>query len=193
LLHEFNAIQWWMGNIRSVAARLSKVSPLEINGPDNHDMLLTFESGACGYCHKDIVEQGTPGRHVRIVGEGGTLEWHQNSPTVRVFRGGEHRHAGYEEAHDWPDALAASREMAEILGRQQAQSGHVPASGNCEFNYESRYLREMRHFVKATRGETPYTMATVAEELQTQRVYQAVLDSSEKYQELDVERSQKAS
>lgn len=186
LPHEFNAIQWWMGNITSVSARLSKLSSLDINGPDNHDMLLSFDSGARGYYHNDIIERGTRGRHVRIAGEEGTIEWHQNAPSVRVFQGGENRGAGYEEAADWQSALNASAEVTRNLARQKSPSGQVPPSGCQEFNYESCYLREMRHFVEAARGEAPYTMATVAEELQTQRVYQAVLDSNEDYRELQV-------
>jgi predicted dehydrogenase len=34
ILHEMALIQWWLGDVATVAARLSKVSNLEINGPD---------------------------------------------------------------------------------------------------------------------------------------------------------------
>src|SRR5947207_6778716 len=46
ILHEFAAIQWWLGPVISVQGRLTKISALEIAGPDNHDALLTF-AGAC--------------------------------------------------------------------------------------------------------------------------------------------------
>src|SRR6185437_13689293 len=51
LLHDMSPIQWWMGKVKSIYARLTKQSSLEIKGPDNHDILLTFASGCRGYFH----------------------------------------------------------------------------------------------------------------------------------------------
>ena len=67
LLHELAAIQWWLGPVESVYARFSKLSTLEIKGPDSHDILLTFEGGTDGIFHHDVIEQGDayqpPGIH----------------------------------------------------------------------------------------------------------------------------------
>jgi hypothetical protein len=48
-------------------------------------VLLTFTSRCKGFFHHDIIERATIGRHVRIVGEDGSIEWHQNLPTVRLY------------------------------------------------------------------------------------------------------------
>jgi predicted dehydrogenase len=186
LLHEINAIRWWMGEISSVYARLSKVSALEINGPDNHDVLCTFANGARGFFHHDVIERGTVGRHIRIAGELGTLEWHQNLPSIRVYHDGANHELGFEEASDWESAVQASREMTEILARQSARSGHIPSAAVSEFVYDSCYLREMRHFLGAARGEHPYSMATIADELQTVRIFHTLLRSDEERRELPV-------
>lgn len=186
ILHELNPIQWWMGPISTVAGRLSKVSSLEINGPDSHDALLVFECGATGFLHHDVIERGTLGRHVRIVGEDGTLEWHQNLPEVRLFeaRSGENRQLPFDQAADWEEALAASQEVARVLAGQRVRSGQLPGQSGDAFHYESCYLREMRHFLDAALGKRPYSMASVKEELNTVRVFHAILRSNDQKREI---------
>lgn len=187
ILHELSPIQWWLGEIESVYARLSKVSSLEINGPDNHDVLISFASGTKGFFHHDIIERGTVGRHVRIVGEEGTIEWHQNQPAIRVFQSGRNREVPFEEAADWNEAVEASREMSEILARPRARSGQPPSATTGSFTYESCYLREMRHFLDAASKRAPYTMTNIQEELQTVRTFHAIVQSSEEKREVRVD------
>lgn len=189
ILHELSPIQWWMEDIESVYACLSKVSSLEINGPDNHDVLLSFTGGARGFFHHDVIERGTIGRHIRIAGEDGTLEWHQNLPTIRVFEGKQNREFPFHEARDWDSALEASREMTGILSRQVSKSGQPPSAEAPSFTYESCYLREMRHFLDATEDKHPYTMTSINEELQTVKAFHAIVESSRMKLELPVERS----
>jgi predicted dehydrogenase len=189
LLHEISPILWWLGEIESVYARLSKVSPLEINGPDNHDAFFSFASGARGIFHHDIIERGTKGRHVRIAGENGTIEWHQNLPAVRVFYDGADHEISFEQAADWPEALQASCEVAEVIARQKVASGAMPPSGEARFNYESCYLREMRHFLDAAEGKSEYSMADVQQELQTLWTFSALLRSDQERCEVTVARN----
>lgn len=187
ILHELSAIQWWMEDIESVYARLSKVSSLEINGPDNHDVLLSFTGGARGFFHHDVIERGTVGRHIRIVGEDGTLEWHQNLPTIRIYEGKQNRELAFHEARDWDSALEASGEMRRIVARQRSKSGQPPSAEAPGFTYESCYLREMRHFLDAAEGKHPYTMTNINEELQNVKAFHAIMESSGKNRELPVE------
>jgi predicted dehydrogenase len=188
ILHEIAAIHWWLGDIESAYGRLSKVSSLEISGPDTHDALLTFASGCRGYFHHDIIERGTLGRHLRIVGEDGTIEWHQNLPAIRVYEQGAARavEATFDQASDWEAAVAASREVTGILAKQRSQSGQIPLTEAPRFTYESCYLREMHHFMEACRGEHPYTQATLEQELHTVRTFHAIVGSSEQQRELNV-------
>jgi len=186
LLHEIDAISWWMGDIASVYARLSKVSSLEINGPDCHDMLCTFANGARGFFHHDVMERGTVGRHIRIIGVTGTLEWHQNLSSIRVYHDGANQELEFSAASDWDSALEASREMTQILARQNAQSGHIPSAATSEFLYDSCYLREMRHFLGAASGKHPFSKASIPDELQTVRIFNTLLRSNEEGRELPV-------
>ncbi|HXK59670.1 MAG TPA: Gfo/Idh/MocA family oxidoreductase [Acidobacteriota bacterium] len=182
LLHELSPIQWWLGPVESVQARFSKVSDLEIQGPDLHDVWLWFENGCRGYFHHDIVEQGTLGRHVRIVGSAGTIEWRQDEASVRLYLGSDKqtKQVPFSEAPDWTEALEASRQMADILARTKAQSGQIAdPSKDVPYSYESNYLREMRHFIEAACGKTEYSMATVNEEIQTVRTFHSLLESAE--------------
>jgi predicted dehydrogenase len=189
ILHELAAIQWWLGDVSSVAARLSKVSSLEINGPDTHDVLLTFSAGTKGYFHHDIIERSTIGRHIRIVGESGTIEWHQNQSTIRlVTENSKTTELPFNQSPDWKDAATSSKEMAGILAKQAAASGKIPSAQAPDYTYESNYLREMRHFIEAAEGKHPYTLATIEEELHNVRVFAAIVESSNSFKETPVER-----
>lgn len=188
LLHELSAIQWWLGKVTHIQSRLSKVSSLEIEGPDTHDILMRFENGAVGFFHHDVIERGTIGRHVRVVGEEGTIEWHQNQPTIRVYTGADNRNAAieFERARDWQSAIDASHEATQLLAALRGSSGHIPATASPIFTYESCYLREMRHYLDAVQNGVPYTMCTIAEELNTVAAFHAVLKSAREGRELVV-------
>jgi predicted dehydrogenase len=177
--HELNALLWWLGPLTRVQARFSKLSSLELNGPDTHDVLLNFASGAVGYYHNDVIERGTTGRHVRIAGEEGTLEWHQGQASVRLFVNRENRHLDFDAAPDWADTLGASREVTRLIAQSKAVSGKPPADASSEYTYEASYFREMEHFVGAVRGEHAYTAATVEDELRAVRAMHAILRSGE--------------
>lgn len=189
LLHELSAIQWWLGKITHVQARLSKVSSLEIVGPDSHDVLVRFFNGTVGFYHHDLLERGTAGRHVRIVGEEGTIEWHQDRPTIRIYRGNNNsqEYLGYERAADWDSAMEASRQATYLLSERRNLSGHIPTQEATSFTYESCYLREMTHFVAAVRGSEPYTGCTIQEELSNVNVFHAILDSARQGREIELE------
>lgn len=192
ILHEMGPIEWWLGNVASVQARLTKLSNLEINGPDNHDVLLTFESGCRGFFHHDVLERGTVGRHMRIVGELGTLEWHQNQDAIRFYDGrdNELKSIPFSQVADWDQAIAASRDVSKLLERQKSQSGKIPSAQTSNFTYESCYFREMQHFLDAARGKHAYTMATPADELRVVRILHTVLRSSDENRELAVSKAE---
>jgi signal transduction histidine kinase len=92
------------------------------------------------------------------------LEWHQNLPAVRVYRDRQNQELAFSKASDWEMAMQASREMTQILAKQQAKAGYVPSASASSFTYESCYLREMRHFFDAALGNAAFTMTSVAED-----------------------------
>ena len=189
VFHELSPLQWWLGNIKSVFARFSKLSKLDIKGSDSQDILLRFENGATGFFHDDVIEQGAAGRHVRIVGDLGTIEWHQNLQEVRYFDGasGQVNHFPFSEAPDWKESLHASQEMSEILRGVSASSGRTPGSEQKNiYNYESAYLREMRSFLNAVHRKSSFSMTDAAEELQNIRTFHAIVKSAELSREINV-------
>lgn len=186
LLHELAAMQWWLGDVQSVYARFNKLSTLEIAGPDSQDILLSFGNGSRGFFHHDLIEQGSVGRHVRIVGASGTVEWHQNLPEVRFFNGTDRvtRNIPFAEAADWAEAIAASKEFADNLAKSTAISQQRNLASQPQYTYESNYLREMRHFLGAAQGTHPFTMTSLGEESQNVRVYHAILRSAQEGHEV---------
>ena len=85
----------------------------------------------------------------------------------------------FEEATDWKESLAASSEIHEIYSRTSLRSGVPPGSVSGGYLYEANYLREMGHFLGAVQGDHHFNMSSVAEELQTVRVFHAIMQSSE--------------
>jgi predicted dehydrogenase len=187
--HDLSPVEWWLGGIETVHARFSKVSNLDVKGPDMQDILFTCESGCRGFFHNDIVEHGTIGRHVRIAGETGTIEWRQNDETVRLYeaKAKAGRNIPFSDAADWEQAIAASREMGEILARQKMKSGQIPSVTVAKYTYEANYLREMKHFADAVTGKSPYTLCTIQEELRTVRTVAAIVRSSREHREIRIE------
>ena len=181
--HEFANIFWWLGDFTSVYARLSKLSSLEIKGPDTHTVLISFQNSVQAIFHNDIIDRASTGRKIRIIGESGTIEWYQNQTEVLLFDGKEHHRMGYDRAANWEEAIAASREVSDLLDRQsKAPSGGSNRKDRIAgFTYESCYLNEMKHFMGAVRGKHPYRIK-VADELKVMRAFHAVLGSSEKQQ-----------
>lgn len=189
LLHELSAIHWWLGKTSRIQSRLSKVSSLEISGPDTHDILMRFANGALGFFHHDVIERGTLGRHIRIVGEEGTIEWHQNQKTVRLYtaKNNQNDEMGFDRANDWQSAMEASREATRLLAAQRSGSGYIPGETPSSFTYESCYLREMRHYLHAIQGTALYTGCTVEEELHTVAAFHSILKSEQQGREVAVE------
>lgn len=188
LLHELSAIHWWLGGSTKVLARFTKVSSLEIAGPDTHDMLISFASGAVGFFHHDVIERGTLGRHIRIVAEEGTIEWHQNQSSVRVYRGSDNHNdeIGFDQVSDWSAATEASRIARQLIAAQHPNSGQIPAVTAPSFTYESCYLREMRHYLEAAAGKAEYTGCTINEELVNVATFHAALKSAEQSREITI-------
>lgn len=194
VLWELSSIHWWMGPIESVHARFSKVSPLEIKGPDVHDVWLTFKSGAQGFLHHDIIEMGTQGRHVRVIGEEGTIEWHQSNAEVRVYDGNTKatEMVPFSQVAEWDESVKATATMQEVLAQstvQTGRSGGVNAAGSASgqtYLRESDYLREMTHFLSAVQGRTQYTLKTIEEELHDLRTFFAILESVRTGQKVNV-------
>jgi predicted dehydrogenase len=83
LSHELDYVQWIMGDVTSVAAKLSRDSDLEIDVEDTVDLSLDFKSGATGSVHLDMTRK-SPIRTCTVSGTQGTAEWDGLESTARI-------------------------------------------------------------------------------------------------------------
>jgi len=85
LSHEIDYARWIGGEITSVCARTSRVGDLTIDVEDSADLLVTFENGAVGNIHLDMLQRPAT-RTCVIVGTEGTLHWDGIKRQTRLFR-----------------------------------------------------------------------------------------------------------
>jgi len=83
LSHELDYVQWIMGRVSSVSARVAKLSELEIDVEDTADLEVEFESGATGTAHLDMVERNRS-RSCVVTGTEGVVEWDGLSRVSRM-------------------------------------------------------------------------------------------------------------
>jgi predicted dehydrogenase len=85
LSHEIDLVRWLAGEISSVTALCGRRGDLEIDVEDSADLLLTFESGAVGNIHMDMLQR-TAARTCKVIGTDGTLVWDGIKFTARLYR-----------------------------------------------------------------------------------------------------------
>ncbi|MFH0954142.1 MAG: Gfo/Idh/MocA family oxidoreductase [Verrucomicrobiota bacterium] len=88
LSHEIDYVRWLVGEVRTVSARLARVSDLEIDVEDTAEIVLDFQSGSLASIHLDMVQR-VPTRTCRIAGSEGVLEWDGIGHRVRLQRAGQ--------------------------------------------------------------------------------------------------------
>jgi predicted dehydrogenase len=84
LSHELDYAQWILGPIASVQSRLSRQADWNLDVEDCVDLIAEFTSGPVGTIHLDLLQRVAQ-RSCKLIGTEGTLEWDQQSQTVRRF------------------------------------------------------------------------------------------------------------
>ena len=84
LSHELDYVRWLVGEVKSVAAEVGRLSDLEIDVEDTAEIILRFQNGAIGTVHLDMTQRVMT-RTCRIVGTQGTLLWNGLSHQVQFF------------------------------------------------------------------------------------------------------------
>lgn len=87
-IHELDYIRWLLGEVKSVAALLGKLSSLEINTEDTVDLLLQFTGGYFGTVHVDYVRR-TYDCSFEVIGDRGTIQWSFQDHRVRWYTAAE--------------------------------------------------------------------------------------------------------
>jgi predicted dehydrogenase len=128
---ELNWISWLVGGVDDVRAQRGKLSDLDCDIDDVYQVILRLKSGALGHMLVDVVARAAT-RSIRLLCEKGTVEWDGVAGQVRVYRA---------ENKQW---ITIEEPPPEIF------PGYSPLSA------EGMYIREMKAFVDACVGVTPY-------------------------------------
>ena len=94
--HEFDYMQWFLGDVSELFCFAAKVSGLEIDTEDTAEVLLKFQSGAIAEIHLDYTQRAYQ-RNYEFFGENGTLKWDFNDRSVRLYLASENKWEVFEE------------------------------------------------------------------------------------------------
>ena len=98
--HEFDYMQWFLGDVSELFCFAGKVSNLEIDTEDTAEVLLKFQSGTIAEIHLDYTQR-TYQRNYEFFGESGTLKWDFNDRNVRLYLASENKWEVFEEPRNY--------------------------------------------------------------------------------------------
>lgn len=145
-------LTWVLGPIRSVACLKDKLTSLDTPIDDVYQMIVRLDSGALGHLMLDVVSR-VPLRWGRLFSEQAVVEWSFTEQRVRVYR---------EATKRWQDYPVAPG---------HTETGYIHA--------EEMYIREMEQFVRAVRGEEPWSYS-FADERRIQQTLEAAEHAAER-------------
>ena len=138
-------LTWLQGPVQAVSCFKAKLTDLEADIDDVYQVLFRFNGGVLGHLMVDAISR-VPYKTSRFLGEHGVIECNWSDKEVRVFSKQRESWRTYSPPEEYVEA---------------------------GYNYgETMYIKEMDHFLRAVRGETPY-MYTFAEEKQVLGVIEA--------------------
>ncbi|MFC1568325.1 Gfo/Idh/MocA family protein [Candidatus Margulisiibacteriota bacterium] len=94
--HEFDYLQWFLGEIDEVFCVNAKVSDLEIDTEDVAETIIRTKGGALGHVHLDYIQRPYR-RQYAFYGSQGTLEWDWSAKKVSLFNAKRSAWEIYEE------------------------------------------------------------------------------------------------
>lgn len=119
------------GNIADIKGYKARLSHINADIDDVYQCLMRFDSGLLGHLLVDVVARDAV-RYFRLVGDMGTLEWNWNEDCVKLH-------------------LASAAKWEKILYHTlQAAEGYNPRIT------EEMYIKEMRAFLDAVEGKSPF-------------------------------------
>ena len=88
--HEFDYMQWFLGDVSELFCFAGKVSNLEIDTEDTAEVLLKFQNGTIAEIHLDYTQR-TYQRNYEFFGENGTLKWNFEDRKVMLYLANENK------------------------------------------------------------------------------------------------------
>lgn len=83
-IHEINLIYNLFGHIKNTFGLIKKQSDLKIDTEDYAEIILQFQNGIIGQIHMDYLQRDYS-RHLKIIGENGTLIWDLANAKLDLF------------------------------------------------------------------------------------------------------------
>ena len=84
VIHEIDYLYWMFGDIREVFSISDKFSDLGIKAEDLSASIIRFKNNIIGELHLDYFQRPIA-RNCKIIGTRGTIEWNDETNSVRVF------------------------------------------------------------------------------------------------------------
>lgn len=126
---ELSWLTWIFGQISQVSCFKDKTGTLDVDIDDVYQILLKFKGGLLAHLLVDVVAR-VPTRSFRLLGQEGVIEWVWSQKRVRIFE-------------------SATKEWTEINEPVPiVESGYQAA--------ENMYIEEMRAFLSAIQGQSPF-------------------------------------
>lgn len=94
--HEFDYMQWFLGDVAQLFCFADKVSSLEIDTEDTAEVLLKFQSGTIAEIHLDYTQRAYQ-RDYEFFGENGTLKWDFQDRSVQLYLSNTQKWEIFEE------------------------------------------------------------------------------------------------
>jgi predicted dehydrogenase len=141
-----------LGRVKEISGMRDKLTNLDTNIDDAYQILMKFESGMLGHMLVDVISRA-PYRCLKLLSEEGVLTWEWGSG-IRVYKAGDRT---WEEYPEEPG---------------------ISVEGYDQKIKEEPYIEEMRRFIEAIKGGTPYPY-TLEDDLAVLRVLEAAEKSSD--------------
>ena len=130
---ELTWVNWLLGEpVTRVAGMKAKLSALDCDIDDVYHLLVAYNSGVIGHIQVDVLAR-VPVRHIRIIGQSGTLEWSITEKTLRLYE---------VSTKDWTTFQEPKPRIEK---------------GYSEMSNETMYDEEIAAFIAATKGEARWS------------------------------------
>ena len=84
VIHEIDYLYWMFGDVKEVFSISDRFSDLEIKAEDLSASVIRFKNNIIGELHLDYFQRPFA-RNCKIIGTKGTIEWNEETNSVRVF------------------------------------------------------------------------------------------------------------
>jgi len=112
--HEFDYMQWFLGDVAELFCFAGKVSNLEIDTEDTAEVLLKFQSGTIAEIHLDYTQRAYQ-RNYEFFGEKGTLKWDFQERKVGLYLASENKWEVFEEPNNYDLNAMYKEQMKHFL------------------------------------------------------------------------------